>query len=797
MINHPCFAVDAWSLPETSLDLEVLGHAESLFAVSNGHIGLRGNLDEGDPHSSPGTYLNGFYELRPLPYPEGGYGYPESGQTVVNVTNGKVIRLLVDDEPFDVRYGTVLGHERVLDFRDGVLRRRAEWRSPAGAEVRVSSTRMVSFVQRAIAAVRYQIEPLNRRVDVVVQSELVANEPGPTRTDDPRSAAALASPLHSEQFGHRDQRVVLLHATNKSGLVMGAGMDHLIEGGNGTEVRTESEADLGRVMVTASLEPGQKLTIVKFLAYGWSGERSVPAIRDQVEGALAGAWRRGWDGLAADQRGYLDDFWARSDVEIDGDPEMQQALRFAMFHVLQAAARAERRSLPAKGLTGPGYDGHSFWDTETFVLQLLTYAAPDAARDALTWRHSMLPQALKRAQLLGLAGAAFPWRTIHGEECSGYWPAGTAAMHVNADIAHAVVRYQGAAEDNTFEREIGLPLLVQTARLWASVGHYDDQGDFRIAGVTGPDEYSALSDDNVYTNLMAQANLRAAAAAIKRYPDEGVTLEVSSDETDAWRTAADAVVVPYDEHLGVHSQARGFTQHERWDFSNTRPDQFPLLLNFPYFDLYRKQVVKQADLVLALHLCGDCFSKEEKARAFDYYEPLTVRDSSLSACTQAVIAAEVGHLDLAYDYLAEAALMDLSDLEHNVADGLHMASLAGAWIAVVAGLGGMRQYGGKLAFAPRLPEQLTRLCFRLTFRGRLLRVEVTREGAAYRVMAGEALEISHFGTATRVGRRTKKRSIPSLPALARPTQPPGREPARRPPTSSATSGLSAGSLPVR
>ncbi|MGI8609098.1 MAG: glycoside hydrolase family 65 protein [Candidatus Dormibacteria bacterium] len=776
MINHPAFAVDPWSLPETSLDLDLLAQTESLFALSNGHIGLRANLDEGEPHSLPGTYLNGFYELRSMPYPEGGYGYPESGQTVVNVTNGKIIRLLVDDEPFDVRYGTLLGHKRVLDFRDGVLRREGEWRSPAGAEVRVSSTRLVSFAQRAVAAVRYEVESLNRRVDIVVQSELVANEATPARQGDPREAAALGSPLHSEHFGHRDQRVVLVHTTNKSELVVGAAMDHVIECDAETDVRTDSEPDLGRVMVTTGIEPGQKLTIVKFLAYGWSSERSVPAVRDQIEGALAGAWRRGWDGLASDQRAYLDDFWVRSDVQLDGDPEIQQALRFAMFHVLQSAARAERRSIPAKGLTGPGYDGHSFWDTETFVLQLLTYTAPEAARDELMWRHSTMDQALQRARLLGLAGAAFPWRTIRGEECSGYWPASTAAVHVNADIADAVVRYQGAVDDQTFEREVGLPLLVQTARLWASVGHYDAQGGFRIAGVTGPDEYSALADDNVYTNLMAQKNLESAAAAVERYPDQAATLEVSVDERDAWLMAAGAVEVPYDKPLRVHPQADGFTQHQRWDFSSTRSDQYPLLLYFPYFDLYRKQVVKQADLVLALHLCGNRFSPEEKARDFDYYEPLTVRDSSLSACTQSVIAAEVGHLDLAYDYLNEAALMDLSDLEHNVADGLHMASLAGAWIAVVAGMGGMRDHGGRLAFAPRIPSQLQRLRFHLTFRGRLLRVEVNHQAAAYRLMTGDPLEITHFGTAIKVGRRAKKCSIPLLPATVRPHQPPGREP---------------------
>ena len=336
-------------------------------------------------------------------------------------------------------------------------------------------------------------------------------------------------------------------------------------------------------------------------------------------------------------------------------------MRFALFHTLQAGARGERRAIAAKGLTGPGYNGHAFWDTETFVLPVLTYTAPHAARDALRWRHATLGLARERAKLLGLEGAAFPWRTIAGQECSGYWPAGTAAFHINADIADAVGRYQAATDDAAFEREAGLELLVETARLWRSLGHHDAEGRFRIDGVTGPDEYSAIADNNVYTNLMAQRNLRLAADAVERHPDRAAELGVDLEEAAAWRDAAQAMLIPYDEQLGVHPQAEGFTEHQPWDFAHTAPEQYPLLLHFPYFDLYRKQVVKQADLVLALHLRGDAFSDEEKARDFAYYEALTVRDSSLSACTQAVIAAEVGHLELAYDYFGEAALIDLDE----------------------------------------------------------------------------------------------------------------------------------------
>jgi alpha,alpha-trehalose phosphorylase len=782
VIQHPAFSVEPWSICETELDLDVLAQAGSVFALANGHIGLRGNLDEGEPPGLPGTYLNGFYERRPLPSAEAGYGFPEAGQTIVNVTNGKVIRLLVDDEPFDVRFGELASHERILDFRAGVLRRRVEWRSPVGKQIRVSSVRVVSFVQRAVAAICYEVEPLDAAARLVVQSELVANEPMPAAAIDPRAAANLGAPLRSEQFSDHDVRAVLVHTTKQSALRMAAAMDHLVEGPPGTETATESSPDLARVTITADVAPGQRLRVVKLLAYGWSSQRSTAALRDQVSGALAEARHTGWDGLLAGQRGYLDDFWARGDVELEGDAALQQAVRFALFHTLQAGARGEQRAIAAKGLTGPGYDGHNFWDTETFVLPVLTYTAPHAARDALRWRHTTLGLARERAKVLGVQGAAFPWRTIDGQECSGYWPAGTAAFHVGADIADAVGRYQAASDDAPFERETGLELLVETARLWRSLGHHDAHGRFRIDGVTGPDEYSAIADNNLYTNLMAQRNLRLAADAVERHTDRAAELAVNPEEVAAWRDAAQAIVIPFDEQLGVHPQAEGFTEHQPWDFARTAPEQYPLLLHYPYFDLYRKQVVKQADLVLALHLRGDAFSAEQKARDFAYYEALTVRDSSLSACTQAVIAAEVGHLELAYDYFAEAALMDLEDREHNTRDGLHIAALAGAWTVAVAGFGGMRDHDGQLSFAPRLPQRLTRLTFGICFRERRLRVEVTHDQAHYTLVQGPPLPLTHHGQAIETTNGTPVHCpIPQIAARESPRQPGGRSPARRQP----------------
>jgi alpha,alpha-trehalose phosphorylase len=772
------FTVEPWSVTEPELRLDLLAPTESIFALSNGHIGLRGNLDEGEPNGIPGTFLNGFFETVPLPYAERGYGYPEEGQSLIGVTDGKLLRLLVDDEPFDVRYGTLRHHERVLDLRAGVLRREAHWVSPAGQAVRVRSTRLVSFVQRAVAAIEYEVEALDTPARIVVQSSLVANEPTPEQTADPRAAAALRAPLVGEYHAHHDLEVALGHRTRVSGLRMAAGLDHIVDGPDGTLTEAESEEDLARVTVSTELAPGQCLRVVKLMAYGWSSVRSMPALREQVDAALAAAKRTGWDGLLAGQRDYLADVWDRADVEVDGDPELQQAVRFALFQVVQAAARAEQRAIPAKGLTGRGYDGHTFWDMETYTLPVLTYTAPAAARDALCWRHSTLGLARARAHELRLAGAAFPWRTIRGEECSGYWPAGTAAFHINADIADAVRRYINATGDSEFEQGAGCELLIETARLWLALGHHDAEGCFRIDGVTGPDEYSALADNNVFTNLLAARNLRAAADVATRCRQRADKLEVGQQEIGAWLAAADAIETPFDDELGITPQSQGFTRYRRWDFEATAPENYPLLLHYPYYLLYSSQVIKQADLVFALYLCGDQFSPEQKRRDFDYYEAITVRDSSLSASIQAVVAAEVGHLQLAYEYFRETAFVDLHNLAGNSADGLHLASLAGVWLAAVAGFGGLRDHGPTLAFAPRLTPPLTRLAFRLLYQGRRLKVEVDADQTRYELLGGEPVELTHHGQPFTLTTAACVLPNPPAPQLPPAVPPAGREPGR-------------------
>jgi alpha,alpha-trehalose phosphorylase len=780
VICHPAFPVEPWCLRATFLDLDVLAQSESLFALANGHLGWRGTLDEGEPAGLPGAYLAGVFELRPLHQAEAGFGYPEAGQTIVGVTDGTLVRLTVDGEPFDVRRGVLHSHEQVLDLRAGTLRRTADWSSPAGRRVLVRSERLVSLTQRSLGAVRWSVRAVDGPVAVVVQSELVVTPPPPAAGADPRTGAALTDPLVAQSHAVADGGARLLHRTRLSGLLVAAGSWHDVTGPAGTRTDVACTPDVGRATVTATLAAGEQVELTKLVAHAWSGARTGPALGDEVDAELVTARRTGWDGLRTAQRRYLDDFWSRADVVLEGDDELQQAVRIALFHVLQAGARAESRAIGAKGLTGPGYDGHTFWDTEIFVLPVLDHVAPQASAQALRWRHATLPMARERARVLGLAGAAFPWRTIRGEECSGYWPAGTAAFHVGADIAHAVLRYVLASGDTAFEATIGLDLVVETARLWASLGHHDGRGGFRIEGVTGPDEYSALVDNNLYTNLMARQNLRAAARLARTHPQRAGTLGVTATETAAWDAAASAVLVPRDERLGIHLQDDAFGDHERWDFAGTPAEDYPLLLHHHYVELYRRQVVKQADLVLAMQLCGSAFTDEEKRRNVDYYEAITVRDSSLSAAPQAVLAAEVGHLALALDYLAEASLVDLHDLQHNTRDGLHLAALAGSWTALVVGFGGMRDDGATVSFTPRLPPSTTRLAFSVAISGHRLALDVTPARTRYTLLTGPPVTILDHGTPVTLERQVPVRRPPApARSLPPPVQPHGRAPVSR------------------
>ena len=759
------YPADEWSVIEKAFHPEFLAQLETMLALGNGYLGMRGCPEEGGPNAENGTFINGFYETRPITYGEEAYGFAKTGQTICNVTDSKIIKLFVDDEPFWLPNAQLLSYDRRLNMKSGTLDREILWETPAGKRVSITSRRLVSFANRHVAAISYCVTLLNAPAFVVISSEMTANQPSVRdNEEDPRLAKAFLGPvLHQRTSYSKDRRIVLCHATEKSRFTLTCATDTTLESSCPHSYKVVHSADFGQVAFTIEARPGCPIQLTKYMVYHSSQTASAEELCGGAEWTMDRVVNQGFQQLLASQEQYMDDFWGRSDVRIRdireerikrSTVEIQQAIRFNLFHILQASARAEETGVPAKGLTGQAYEGHYFWDTEIYLLPFLTYTCPRVARNLLAFRYKMLPQARARAKELGHRGAMFPWRTISGEEASAYYAAGTAQYHINADIMYALRKYVRATGDEVFLRNFGAEMLVETARLWLDLGFYSDAkgGKFCINGVTGPDEYNAVVNNNAYTNLMVRENLRYATQVVEALrttePDAYDALvhktALEPSEVKAWVRAAENMYVPYDQNLKIILQDDNFLDREPWDFRNTPADHYPLLLFYHPLNIYRKQVIKQADVVLAMFLLGDAFPPETKKRNFDFYDPLTTGDSSLSSCVEAIVAAQTGDMEKAIRYGMAALLMDLADVGGNVKDGCHIASMGGTWMMLTYGFGGMRDDDGTLSFWPRrAPEENAILRFPLTYRGQMLEIEIGLDKVKYALREGERIVIRH------------------------------------------------------
>jgi len=759
------YPADEWHIVERKFHPEFLAQTETILALGNGYIGMRGCPEEGGPSAQNGTFINGFYEAWPIVYGEEAYGFAKTGQTIVNVTDAKIIKLFVDDERFWLPTANLRTYERRLNMASGTLDRDVLWETPAGKQVRITSRRLVSFVHRHVAAIYYEVTLLNAEAPVVIASEMLANEPTVRTADgDPRQAKVFAgNVLHHRASYARGNRIVLCHATEASHLVLACVTDHALETDCPHGVRVQHREESGQVVFTIQARPGCPIRLTKYIVYHTSDTAGPEELCGVAEWTTDRVTRDGFDALRTTQEEFMQDFWCRSDVQVANvqearfertTVELQQAIRFNLFHVLQASARAEGAGVPAKGLTGQAYEGQYFWDTEIYVLPFLIYVAPRVARNLLEFRYSMLDKARARARELGHRGAMFPWRTINGEEASAYYAAGTAQYHINADIMYGLRKYVNATGDEDFLLERGVEMLVETARLWYDLGFFSERKDgrFCINGVTGPDEYNTVVNNNAYTNLMARENLRYAGETVQllrsKRPDGYKRLErkvgLDATEVDDWQRAAARMYVPFDERSGIYPQDDGFLDREPWDFKNTPPEKYPLLLSFHPLNIYRHQVIKQADVALAMFLLGQDFSFEAKKRNFAFYDPLTTGDSSLSSCIQAIVAAEIGDIDKAARYARAALLMDLADVGGNVKDGCHIASMGGTWMMLAYGFGGMRDYNGTLEFWPhRSIDAHGRLKFSVTYCGNLLDVEIIAPTVCYSLREGPRLRFRH------------------------------------------------------
>lgn len=780
MIDRDRFPVDPWRLVETGFDLDDAGVTETLFAVGNGYLGLRGNHPEGRFAQEHGTFINGFHETFPIRHAEQAYGFAEVGQTIINAPDAKVMRVYVDDEPLSLDIAEVREYERVLDMREGVLRRHLVWVTPSGKEVRIDFERLVSFEEKHLALMSVEVTVLNADAPVTISCQVINRQDGedvygggmpvPAKRAgfDPRRVEKLHERVLQPQEHWQDGlRSALSYRVTDSGMTVAVVVDHIVETENEYGSRTLIEPDIAKNVFRVQAKAGVPIRVTKLASYHTS--RGVPAreLVDRCRRTLDRALGEGVEAVVAKQRDWLADFWERSDVRIGGHDDLQQATRWCLFQLAQASARADGLGVPAKGMTGSGYSGHYFWDTEIYVLPFLAYTTPLWARNALRMRYLMLPAARRRAFQLNEAGALFPWRTINGEEASAYYAAGTAQYHINADVSYALAKYVRATGDDEFLYREGVDIAVETARLWATLGFWrssdgvaDGEGDtFHIHGVTGPDEYTTVVNDNLFTNVMARFNLRFAARTVRDmaevdgevYRQMVDRLALEPGEPDAWERAAEAMHIPFSPVLGIHPQDHVFLEREIWDLENTPPDKRPLLLHFHPLVIYRYQVLKQADVVLALFLQGNHFSDEDKLADFEYYDPLTTGDSTLSAVVQAILAAEVGYQDLALEYFRQSIFVDLGDLHHNAADGVHVASAGGVWTALVSGFGGMRDHFGELSFDPRLPAAWPSLEYTLHWHGTRLVVTVTRDELRVRAAEGDPVGFSVRGVGYVVG----------------------------------------------
>ncbi len=742
------FPIDPWRLVETQHNPEDLGVTETLFTVANGYVGMRGNPAEGRDAYAHGTFVNGFHETWPIRHAENAFGFAQTGQTIVNVPDAKLMKLYVDDEPLTLGLNDIEHYERSLDFRDGVLRRSLVWRTPSGKRVLVESTRMVSMTQRHLTVMTLEVTMLSGDAPIVISSQLVNRQDvtdeyhdssrAMGEGNDPRRASAFEDRVLLPRMHYaREDRMLLGYRCANSGMTIAVAADHHLETVDPHDAIHRAGEDLAKAVFRVEARQGNTVRLVKNVAYHTSKGVPVSELSDRCDRTLDRAARHHARYYLAEQREWFDRYWETTDVEIPGHAAVQQAVRYNLFSLAQASARADQQGVPAKGVTGSGYEGHYFWDSEIYVAPFLTYTQPELARNLLHFRTRMLPSARQRAREMAQSGALFPWRTISGEEASAYYAAGTAQVHIDADIAYALAQYVAATGDVGFLVRDGADLLVETARMWADLGFWRSNGtpSFHIHGVTGPDEYTTVVNNNLFTNVMARFNLEVAVSSVRRirrdhpteYAQLVARLDLTEEEVEEWQACADGMSIPYDQGLGIHPQDDFFLDREVWDLSSTPDELRPLLLHYHPLVIYRFQVLKQADVVLALFLQGDRFTAAQKRADFEYYDPITTGDSTLSAVVQSIVAAEVGYAAEALDYFHQALYVDLRNLHGNTVDGLHVASTGGVWSALVFGFGGMRDRRGRLSFDPRLPESWSSLRFPVTWRGSRLRVEITAD----------------------------------------------------------------------
>lgn len=750
-------------LKTENLTLRELSLEETLFHCANGYLGIRGNFDEGNPEGAStirGAYINGFHDTHPIHHPEKLYGFPETGERILNITDVQSLEILVDGERLIPGVLSIQNYERELDMKKGLTTRRYLWTGKSGKGLVFEARRMASLEHPEYFLMSYRLTALDD-LDLDLKSLVDGNVENFSDPDDPRVSGEGFKSLSVEKVSTGGGRIEMESSTRSSGFRLRVQADHRLRlGATGGEdeliesVEIPSPGSSNKPTSAAlgwrvSLRPGETAHLEKRVRFRDSirypdgfGEK----IPEEVPESF---W---FNDFAVEQKEYLHRFWTDADIRIEGDNHVLAGLRFSLYQLLQSGSRDSLSGIPAKGLSGEGYEGHYFWDTEIYMLPFFLHTRPELARQLLEYRYSTLPAAREQARILGhQRGAAYPWRTIAGRECSAYFPSGSAQYHINADIAHSVRLYLEATEDEDFLRDKGAELLFETARIWMEVGNFASDGCFHIHGVTGPDEYTCMVSDNYYTNRMARENLAFAAILWKRlsrdYPEDKARISeaigLEEAEPGSWLKAAENMLIPFSEKLHLNPQDSSFLDKPEWDFQN-RPGKGPLLLRYHHMTLSRYQVCKQADTILAHVLLGG-EERDVLQNSFDYYEKRTTHDSSLSYAAFAIMAARLGDPEKALDYFRENASLDLDNSHGNTRDGIHAANMGGTWATFVQGFGGFFSSEGLPAFAPILPSSWKALGYRIRWKGSSIAVEAGPDKVELKLVSGPPREVRLYG----------------------------------------------------
>lgn len=664
--------------------------------------------------------------------------------------DGQTIQILIEDEAFSLFEGEVIHFERNLHMDKGFTERIIHWKSPKGQEVQLHFKRLVSFITKELFAIDVKIIPMGPIQQVKIISTVNGDVSNFVDKTDPRIASGHAKRLHVVEAEQQEQWSIVKNRTYATELEVACIASMQVTSGN---YQYDSKATDSSVEQTYTFEGNGTIHFTKYNVYT-DTLRHGEAVIDKAIAVQQQLAATTFEDLLLEQKEYLDHFWSKSDVAIDGDKRLQEGIRFNLYQLLQSVGKDPVSNIAAKGLSGEGYEGHYFWDTEIYMFPVFLMTSPEIAKNLLLHRYSILDSARVRAKELGhTKGALFPWRTITGPESSAFFPAGTAQYHISADVAYSYIQYYLVTQDEAFLKDYMAEVLFETARLWADTGHMHE-GQFRIDSVTGPDEYTCIVNNNYYTNVMAKHNLLWAVKVFHLLHEKDSNhlqqlinrLELTAFEVQQWTDAGEKMYLPYDETYKMNAQDDSFLQKARWDLENTPKEKFPLLLNYHPLTLYRYQVCKQADTVLAHFLLEDEQDIETMQNSYNYYEQITTHDSSLSGCVYSIMASKLGYKEKAYAYFNETARLDLDNTQGNTKDGLHMANMGGTWLAIVYGFAGLRVKESGLSFAPFLPDEWNSLDFHVQYQGRLLKVHLGRDVISYLVVEGEGLTICHNGS---------------------------------------------------